>query len=152
MVWGCLAYRGLPDPVALYENVTADFYITVLDGTLKDIGKTWFEGKWIFQQDGASAHRARKTMKWLHDNDIQVLDWPALSPDLNPMENIWGWVVRKLYANGKQYNNVEELWKAIQDAFYEIQAKELYKVENLIDSMSNRLCDCIAAQGGMTKY
>uniref|UniRef100_A0A8C4S3M1 Osteoclast-stimulating factor 1 n=1 Tax=Erpetoichthys calabaricus TaxID=27687 RepID=A0A8C4S3M1_ERPCA len=50
----------------------------------------------IFQQDLAPAHSAKATSTWFKDHGIPVLDWPANSPDLNPIENLWGIVKRKI--------------------------------------------------------
>ena len=58
----------------------------------------------------------------IREKKINVLEWPALCPDLNPMKNVWGIMVRRLYANGKHYDTVGQLklsimevWKAIEN-------------------------------------
>jgi len=50
----------------------------------------------IFQQDLVPAHTAKSTKTWFNDHGITVLDWPANSPDLNPIENLWGIAKRKM--------------------------------------------------------
>jgi transposase len=40
-------------------------------------------------QDGASIHTARIIKRWLADNEIEVIDWPPYSPDLNPIKHVW---------------------------------------------------------------
>lgn len=40
---------------------------------------------------------------------MEVLNWPAHSPDLNQIENIWGALARVVYHKGRKYNPLEEL-------------------------------------------
>ncbi len=54
------------------------------------------DADFIFQQDLAPAHTAKSTKSWLNDHGVGVLDWPANPPNLNPNENIWGIVKRKM--------------------------------------------------------
>ena len=77
------------------------------------------------------------------------MDWPALSPDLNPIENLWGIVVRKVYDQGKKYDSKVSLTGAIMKSWSEIDDQT---VKNLINSMKNRCIEVIAAKGGKTKY
>jgi transposase len=44
----------------------------------------------FFQQDNASCHVSRQSKSFFHEKEVKILDWPANSPDLNPIENMWG--------------------------------------------------------------
>jgi len=89
------------------------------------------------------------TKAYLASKNIAVLDWPACSPDLNPIENLWGLLVRDIYANNKQYTKVDELKQAICRAWNRLQPNQL---KTLVDSMPNRLFEIALNQGGSTHY
>ena len=46
------------------------------------------QGVIVFQHDSAPCHKPKITIKWLHDEQLKVLDWPGNSPDLNLIENV----------------------------------------------------------------
>ena len=77
-----------------------------------------------------------------------LMDWPALSPDLNPIENLWGIVYRQVYSQGKQYESKVSLTGAIMKSWSEIDDQT---VKSLIGSMKNCCIEVIAAKGGKTK-
>ena len=64
------------------------------------------------------------------------MTWPSSSPDLNPIENFWSLLKRKLYTGGKQYASKDELWDSILQSAQSIGAEE---IENLTKSVDNRL-------------
>ena len=78
-------------------------------------------GNWaIFQQDNAPIHVSRHSKAFLSDKNIVLMDWPALSPDLNHIENLWGIVARQVYGQGKQYDSKVSLTGAIMKLWSEM--------------------------------
>jgi transposase len=70
----------------------------------------------------------------MQSQGIKVLDWPACSPDLNPMENLWAIVSRRVYANNKRYEAVKALkaailleWNGIEDSILKKLIKSMEK-------------------------
>ncbi len=69
-------------------NVTAPVYQDILEHfMLPSADQLFKDADFIFQQDLAPAHTAKSTKSWLNDHGVGVLDWPANSPDLNPIDN-----------------------------------------------------------------
>ena len=102
----------------------------------------------VFQHDNNSKHMAQLIQQWLEDYKIEILSWPAQSPDLNPIEHLWSDVKRRLYnlskkITNKEYlqNQLEKIWNSIE---YEI-------VINLIITMLERIADVIKAKGRYTR-
>ncbi|QQP55532.1 Uncharacterized protein FKW44_008750, partial [Caligus rogercresseyi] len=74
------------------EKINIDVYL----GVQKEVVKPWmdekasgdvYNGRYLFQQDSAPAHKAKKTQEWLQANVPAFWDpqtWPSNSPDLNP--------------------------------------------------------------------
>ena len=81
----------------------ANDYQDLLDTHLLPLGEAIGGQFWIFHQDNATIHVANSTWEWFLQNGVQVMDWPANSPDLNPMENLWAILCCSVYADGKQY-------------------------------------------------
>ncbi len=103
----------------------------------------------MFQQDNVPIHDANLTHKWMLNEGIQVLPWPSCSPDLNPQENVWGILVRAVYAGGQQYSSVAQLHAAIDRAWNEIDVTVLQK---LIQGMRRRLLKVVSKNGKSIGY
>jgi len=90
----------------------------------------------IFMHDNAPAHSSRYTKGFICENEqinLNVMEWPPNSPDLNPIENLWSAIKRKVYENGKQYNSIDSLWKKIKEAFRSVDKNQILKLTNSVD-------------------
>ncbi len=99
------------------------------------------DADFIFQQDLAPAHTAKGTKSWFNDHGVTVLDWPANSPDLNPIENLWGIVKRKM--RDTRPNNADDLKATVKETWASIPPQQCHK---LITSMPRRIEAVIKAK------
>ncbi len=89
MIWGAMSSAGVGPLCFLKTNVTAPVYQEILEHFMLPCADQLFkDADFIFQQDFAPAHTAKSTKSWLNDHGVGVLDWPANSPDLNPIDNL----------------------------------------------------------------
>ncbi len=96
MVWGCMSACGMPSLHIWKGTINAERYIQVLEQHMLPSRRRLFQGRpCIFQHDNARPHTASITTSWLRRRRIRVLKWPACSPDLSPIENIWRIIKRK---------------------------------------------------------
>jgi transposase len=73
----------------------------------------------LFMQDGAGIHRARVVRSFLQQHHINTINWPAYSPDLNPIEHLWHALKRRMFKLYPQYNNwsqAQEEWDGFCEA------------------------------------
>lgn len=78
-----------------------------------------------------------------------MLDWPSKSPDLNPIENLWAILSRRVYPNGKQYDSVALLKAALFEAW---EAIPVALLASLIESMPRRCVEVLVKKGNKTHY
>ncbi len=148
MIWAAMSSAGVGPLCFLKSTVNAAIYQEILEHfMLPSADKLYGDADFIFQQDLAPAHTAKGTKSWFNDHGVTVLDWPANSPDLNPIENLSGIVKRKM--KDTRPNNADELKAAVKETWASIPPQQCHK---LITSMPRRIEAVIKAKGAPTKY
>lgn len=149
MLWGAFSVNGTLEIQFTSSKMKSKDYIDVLKMSLKPFLRANRRRNLIFQQDNAAIHASKETKNWFNEENINVLPWPACSPDLNPIENLWGILVRRVYANNKQYDSVEALKNAISEEWNKIEPNLL---QTLTESMNSRIFDLIKNKGKQVNY
>ena len=147
MVWGCFSWYGI-GPIFWIKKIMDQYlYAEIMETVMLPYAEWEMPLKWQFMQDNDPKHTARIVKKWFADNNVDVMQWPAQSPDLNPIENLWQ-IVKKSVKPAKSKNK-EELWDRIQQAWYAIPASTC---RTLVESMPRRVREVIRNNGYTTKY
>lgn len=148
-VWGWISARG-PGLCQIVEGrLTAAVYVNILNEVMIPSVNAIYGQNYTFQHDNSPIHTARIVQNFLQENNIAVLPWASKSPDLNPIENIWGAMVKSMYKHDFRPRNRDELRHRINQAWDEITG-ELCRP--LVLSMPQRLQEVINRNGSMTKY
>ena len=90
--------------------------------------------------DGASCHMSKLVKSWLQENRIPMLDWPACSSDLNPIENLWLQLKQTINSRTEVAKNAADLQRIIQKEWHELACSCL---KGLVESMPQRMQACI---------
>ena len=149
MVWGGISYHTRTPLHHVVGHLNGVGYRNGIIGPLVLPALNAVGPGAVFQHDNAPAHRARVVTNYLQQQQVNTMVWPALSPDLNPIEHMWGVIGRRTRANHPPQVNLQGLINILQ---IEWRAIPQATIRNLIDSMRRRCQACIAAHGGHTRF
>ena len=150
MVWAGIILNGRTDlhiftsatmNAVMYRDEVLDPYVKLFRGAIGN--------DFLLMDDNARPHRAALVTDYLEDEGIQRMEWPAYSPDLNPIEHVWDALGRRLASLQPPPSTLQELRGAIHRE-YTLLPQEL--LDNLIQSMENRCKACISVRGDHTPY
>lgn len=145
-VWGCFAYHKIGPLKRIEGKLNGAGYRQILKTHMAPFLRKLKKDKnteFIFQDDNARVHRAKVVKNYLSNTNIVMLDWPSQSPDLNPIENVWGHLKDKLASS------LDHLFELVKQAWAEVDVNYLQK---LVQSMPRRCKVVIKAKGWSTKY
>ena len=118
-VWGAFSARGT-FPIKIFtENLTGQLYCDILHECLVEQASVLHPDGWIFQEDNDPKHTSKVAKGFMQDRGISRMDWPACSPDMNPIENIWSWIKRKI--DLKSPRNLIELAEVLNDTWNSLE-------------------------------
>ena len=142
MVWGGIMGRRKTNLIVVQGNLNAQGYINQI---LQPEAVPFLQrhGPAILMHDNA-----RICPQFLNRNNVNVLPWPAVSPDMNPIDHIWNYLGRKVRARGNVHN-LRDLENALIQEWNNIPN---VVIRCYVRSMRGRLAACINSRGGHTRY
>lgn len=152
MLWGCFTVYGLGSLSRISGRMNQYMYQEILNTKLRETVENMpiHERNIVFQHDRDPKHMANSVQNWLQLQPFQVLDWPAQSPDLNPIENLWAILKRQIRDEyDSPPRNLNELWERVEQQWYAIPQEIC---TNLVESMPRRIAAVLSAKGLWTKY
>ena len=124
MVWGCMTWEGVGYAAKIDGRMDGDLYLQILKDEFQNSMRFYGlnPSDVIFQQDNDPKHTCRKVKEWLDGQEFRTMVWPAQSPDLNPIEHLWGYLKRRLAEYEHHTKGIEESWRRIEEEWNKIPA------------------------------
>ena len=108
LLWGCITFNGVDLLVVTEAKQDAQKYCKTLNDGLLPVAAQMFgkQRSWVFQQDNPPICTAKLKRQWLSERFIRSLPWPAGSPGLNIIENVWGLMAGKVYCGNWSFEKI----------------------------------------------
>ena len=149
-VWGCFSSSGFGKLVCFQRNLDANFLCKIYEkGLLPSASELFGRGNltWILQEDNDPKHRSKIAKNWKAEKNIRVLPWPSMSPDQNPIENVWQ--LMKIKIAKKKIRTVKALKGELTKEWNHLPTDLAAK---LVESMIRHVTKLIESNGDYTMY
>ena len=150
--WGWVSGDVVGELVPIEGKFTGEKYLEILEQVLIPTVKSVYSDFHVIflVEDNSPIHRSKIVRNWINNRkDIIRIDWPANSPDLNIIENIWKLVVKDWDIT--KTRNKENLKEHVIKSWESLREKPDL-MSNYSNTMQRRLIDVIKVGGGYTKY
>lgn len=149
MVFGGIGFDYKSDLFLINGTLSQKDYWELLNNGLIQSAQRKYGDDWWLAQDNAPCHVGKANLERMKSAKIRLTDWPPRSPDLNPIENLWGILTHNIYRHQSSFSTRAELecvlkreWKAIH----------ISTINTLIDSIKDRSIEVLMQHGGETHY
>ena len=148
MLWGCFAASGAGSLVLVHDIMKKENYVEILRDNMQKSARSLSLGRyWVFQQDNDPKHTSKLVQQFLKDTKTKVLEWPAQSPDLNPIEHLWQ--VLKVNVHARKSRNLDQLEQFAMEEWATIPQETC---ANLVKNYSKRSLSVVAQKGSTIDY
>jgi transposase len=151
MVWGCISHDCKLYLVTIQGNLTGDQYIR---NVLQPVVVPHFDNhplatRPVYMDDNARPHRSRAVTVYLQSEAVTSVPWPAMSPDLNPIEHIWDMLGHRIQAREPPVQNIHQLEATLHREWQQLSQQDIRRLTGGMRHMAEAV---IHARGDYTWY